>query len=123
MTLDKLQKRVSGRDCASHSVALPSGQVLVGDLFLSDGDFTGSFPARSRRPSPVGEVLLWERKEEKFGHLFFLTIWKKRNRIAFREGTLVLQRLKLSFVHNLWSWNRLYYLGEEISSTQAFWNG
>ena len=32
-------------------------------------------------------------------------IWKKRNRIAFRDGILVVQRLKHSFVSNLWSWN------------------
>ena len=33
----------------------------------------------------------------------FWTVWKERYHIAFREGTLSLQRLKISFVHNLWS--------------------
>ena len=35
----------------------------------------------------------------------FWTIWKEQNRIAFKEGKLAVQRLKYSFVYNLWSWN------------------
>ena len=47
------------------------------------------------------------------------TVWKERNRIAFREGSLAVQRLKNSFVYNLWIWNRLY-LGEEASLLIGF---
>ena len=37
----------------------------------------------------------------------------------FEDGILAVQRLKLSFVYNLWSWNRLY-LDEEASSLVGF---
>ena len=39
----------------------------------------------------------------------------ERNRIAFRNGSLVVQRLNHSFVYNLRDWNS-WYIGEEISS-------
>ena len=37
----------------------------------------------------------------------FWTVWKERKHITFRDGSLVVQRLKLTFVYNFWSWNRL----------------
>ena len=49
----------------------------------------------------------------------FGTIWKDRNRIDFKEGNLVVQRLNYSFVYNLWSWNRSY-LGDEVYSLIGF---
>ena len=49
----------------------------------------------------------------------FWTIWKERNRIAFRDGAVDVQKLKHSFVYNLWSWNSLY-IDEEISSLIGF---
>ena len=49
----------------------------------------------------------------------FWTVWKERNRIAFRNGSLVVQRLKHSFVSNLWGLNNLY-ISEEISSLIGF---
>ena len=49
----------------------------------------------------------------------FWMIWKERNRIAVRDGTSVVQRLKHSFVSNLWSRNSLY-IGEELSSLVCF---
>ena len=45
----------------------------------------------------------------------FLTVWKERNRIAFRGGSLAIQKLKNSFVCNLWSWARVYIGGESLS--------
>ncbi|KAJ9705958.1 hypothetical protein PVL29_003867 [Vitis rotundifolia] len=45
----------------------------------------------------------------------FWTVWKERNRLAFRGGHLDIQKLKNSFVCNLWSWARVY-MGEETSS-------
>ena len=48
----------------------------------------------------------------------FWTIWKERNRLAFRNGSLVVQRLKHSFVSNSWGWNM--YICEEISSFIGF---
>ena len=34
----------------------------------------------------------------------FWTVWKERNRLAFKEGVLHIQKLKNSFVCTLWSW-------------------
>ena len=49
----------------------------------------------------------------------FWTVWKKRNCLAFRNGSLAVQRLKHSIVSNLWDWNNMY-IGEEISSLIGF---
>ena len=49
----------------------------------------------------------------------FWTVWKERNRLAFRGGFLSIQKLKNSFVCNLWSWARVY-IGEESSSLLGF---
>ena len=40
----------------------------------------------------------------------------------FRDGSLAVQKLKYSFVYNLWSWNRLY-LGKEACTLLGFWSG
>ena len=49
----------------------------------------------------------------------FWTVWKERNRLAFRGGSLDIQKLKNFFVCNLWSWVRVY-MGEESSSLLVF---
>ena len=49
----------------------------------------------------------------------FWTVWKERNRLAFRGGSLDIQKLKNSFVCNLWSWARVY-IEEESSSLIGF---
>ena len=49
----------------------------------------------------------------------FWIVWKERNLIAFRDGTVDVQKLKHSFVYKLWSWNSLF-IGEEISSLTGF---
>ena len=49
----------------------------------------------------------------------FWTVWKERNRLAFRGGFLSIQKLKNSFVCNMWSWARVY-IGEESSSLLGF---
>ena len=49
----------------------------------------------------------------------FWTIWKERNRIAFNDGTPVVQRLKFSFIYNLWGWYRIV-IGVEVSSVVDF---
>ena len=36
----------------------------------------------------------------------FWSVWKEKNRLAFGNEDLSLQRLKNSFVYNLWSWVR-----------------
>ena len=49
----------------------------------------------------------------------FWTIWKERNRLAFKRGVLTIQKLKTSFVCNLWGWAKLY-IGEEPLSLIGF---
>ena len=49
----------------------------------------------------------------------FWTVWKERNRLAFRGGSLAIQKLKIFFAYNLWSWARVY-MGEESSSLLGF---
>ncbi|KAJ9704891.1 hypothetical protein PVL29_003103 [Vitis rotundifolia] len=49
----------------------------------------------------------------------FWTVWKERNRLAFRGGVLNVQKLKNFFVCTLWSWARLY-IGEDFSSLIGF---
>ena len=68
----------------------------------------GSFVGKRRR-------MIWK----SIPICIFWIVWKEMNHIAFREGSLDVQRLKLSFVHNLWGWNKLY-LGEETFSLIGF---
>ena len=49
----------------------------------------------------------------------FWTIWNERNRLTFRGSSLTIQKLKNSFVYNLWSWARVY-MEEESSSLLGF---
>ena len=80
-------------------------------------------------PETVKEVLLsWRgpfvgKKRKKIWNsiplCIFWTVWKERNRSAFRGDSLAIQKLKNSFVCNLWSWARVY-MGEESSSLLGF---
>ena len=49
----------------------------------------------------------------------FWTVWKERNRLAFGDEDLSLQRLKYSFVCNIWNWVR-GSLAESHSSLVSF---
>ena len=49
----------------------------------------------------------------------FWTVWKERNRLAFRGGSLDIQKFKNFFVCNLWSWARVY-IGEDTYSLLGF---
>ncbi|KAJ9707979.1 hypothetical protein PVL29_000172 [Vitis rotundifolia] len=80
-------------------------------------------------PESVKEVLLtWKgpfvgKKRKKVWNsiplCIFWTVWKERNRLAFRGGSLDIQKFKNSFVCNLWSWVRVY-IGEESHSLLGF---
>ena len=37
--------------------------------------------------------------------LFWL-VWKERNKVAFENEDLLIQRMKNSFVCNIWSWSK-----------------
>ena len=45
----------------------------------------------------------------------FWTVWKERNRLAFRGGELAIQKIKYSFVYNMWGWAKLYNGAESRS--------
>ena len=80
--------------------------------------FSGCFQRRSKRRCPfVGK----KRKKiwKSIPLCIFWTVWKERNRLAFRWGLLAIQILKNSFVCSLWSWAKLYR-GEESSSLIGF---
>ena len=49
----------------------------------------------------------------------FLDSLEERNRLAFRRGVIAIQKLKNSFVCNLWCWARLYS-GESSLSLIGF---
>ena len=80
-------------------------------------------------PETVKEMLLsWRgpfvgKKRKKIWNsiplCIFWTVWRERNRLAFRRGFLAIQKLKNSFVCNLWSWARVY-MEEESSSLLGF---
>ena len=36
----------------------------------------------------------------------FWMVWRERNRVAFENEDLSIQRMKFSFVSNLWSWSK-----------------
>ena len=80
-------------------------------------------------PESVLEVLLsWRgsfvrKKRKKIWNsiplCIFWTVWKEKNRLAFRGGSLDIQKFKNFFVCNLWSWARVY-IGEETYSLLGF---
>ena len=45
-----------------------------------------------------------------YSNTCFWTVWNERNRLAFRGGgaELAIQKLKNSFVCNVWGWAKLY---------------
>ncbi|RVW72046.1 Transposon TX1 uncharacterized 149 kDa protein [Vitis vinifera] len=73
-------------------------------LFCWQGPFVGK-----KRKKIWKSIPLW----------IFWTVWKERNRLAFRGGSLAIQTLKNSFVCSLWNWAKLYR-GEESSSLLGF---
>ena len=76
-------------------------------------------------PESIKEVILsWRgsfvgKKRKKIWNFIplciFWTVWKEMNRLTFRGGSLAIQKIKNSFVCNLWSWARVY-IGEETYS-------
>ena len=67
-------------------------------------------------PSSVKEILLgwhgqfvgnkWVKVWRAAPLCLFWTIWRERNRVDFENEDLSIQRMKYSFVSNLWSWSK-----------------
>ena len=54
----------------------------------------------------------------------FWSVWKERNLLAFGNEVFSLQRLKHSFVCNLWSWVRVFIVLSSCSLVSFFeWLG
>ena len=56
-----------------------------------------------------------EKAMEFYSFVYCLDRMEREDHIAFKDGMVAVQRLKYSFVYNLWSWNRVF-LGEEVHS-------
>ena len=134
LTLDKLQRRgwhlsnscyLCGRNEEStHHILLHCPVVShLWALFLSLVGLSWVFPKTVKETllSWKGSFIGKKRKNmwKYVPPCIFWTVWKERNHITFRDGIIDVQKLKHSFVYNLWSWNRLY-IGEEISSLIGF---
>ena len=106
-----------GWDPTRYVVALSNGQPPLGSGFSWVFPKTVKEALLSWKGSFIGKKKrnMWKSVPP----CIFWTVWKERNRIGFRDGTVNLQKLKHSFVYNLWSWNSLY-MGEEISSLIGF---
>ena len=91
---------------SSHLAPLPSCSPLVGDHSFPNWHFLG-FPLGDQGFITQLEGLLCGKKRRKIWNSIplwiFWIVWKERNRIAFRDGILAVQRLNHSFVSNLWS--------------------
>lgn len=57
---------------------------------------------------------IWEKLGNQFLCVFFGQ-FRKKNRMTFKDQSLALKKLKHSFVHNIWSWNKVYLKGEANS--------
>ena len=78
----------------------------------------GLFSAQWVFPESVKEVVFsWKglfvgKKREKIWRsiplFIYWMVWKERNRLAFKGGVLAIQKVKNSFVCNVWGWAKLY---------------
>ena len=50
----------------------------------------------------------------------FWTVWKGRNRIAFKNEEFAIQRMKNSFVYSYWSWTKMFIDEGPISLIDFF---
>ena len=71
---------------------LDSSLFSEGNSSWVDGAFVGKALKKTWQMTPL---------------CIFWTVWKERNMLAFGNEELSLQRLKNSFVCNLWSWVRV----------------
>ena len=106
-------------DSNGNEILLISRSPTKRDIIL------GLFSVQWAFPESVKEVLFsWKgsfvgkkrKKLWKFIPLYiFWTIWKETNRLGFKGGVLAVQKLKTSFVCNVWDWAKLYIGVEPIS--------
>ena len=72
---------------------MPATATVKATLLGWDGSFVGEKRKEVLRASPL--CLFW-------------MVWKARNKIAFEEEVLSIQRLRSSFVYFLWSEMKLF---------------
>ena len=123
LTLDKVQKRgwalanrcflcLENEETIDHLLLHCSRTKVLWDLLFT------VFGVSWVLPYSVKETLLsWHgsfvgKKRKKVWraaplHIFW-TVWKARNRLAFKDDTLSIQRLKYSFIFSLWAETKLF---------------
>ena len=79
--------------CSLFGVQWVLPATVKATLLVWDGSFVGKKRKDVWRASPL--CLFW-------------TVWKARNKVAFEEEELSIQRLKNSFVYLLWSETKLF---------------
>ncbi|WJZ80362.1 hypothetical protein VitviT2T_000290 [Vitis vinifera] len=123
LTLDKVQKRgwalanrcflcLENEETIDHLLLHCSRTKVLWDLLFT------FFGVSWVLPYSVKETLLsWHgsfvgKKRKKVWRVaplhIFWTVWKARNRLAFKDDTLSIQRLKYSFIFSLWAETKLF---------------
>ena len=62
-------------------------------------------------PVRLERLFCWQEEEGGVAYgtlILFWVIWKARNSLAFEDGVLSIQKLKISFVYLLWSETKLW---------------
>ncbi|KAJ9677832.1 hypothetical protein PVL29_022672 [Vitis rotundifolia] len=134
LTIDRLQKR--GWQMPNRCYLCGSEEENVNHLLIQCtvagglwGMVLSLFGAQWVFPETVKEVIIsWKgsfvgKKRKRIWRsiplFIFWTVWKERNRLAFRGGggggELAIQKIKYSFVCNLWGWAKLYNGAESRS--------
>ena len=131
LTIDRLQKR--GWQIPNRCYLCGSEEENVNHLFIHCtvasvlwGMVLSLFGAQWVFPETVKEVIIsWKgsfvgKKRKRIWRsillFIFWTVWKERNRLAFRGGGgLAIQKIKYSFVCNMWGWAKLYNGAESRS--------
>ena len=130
LTIDRLQKR--GWQILNRCYLCGSDEENVSHLLIHCtvasvlwGMTLSLFGAQWVFPETVKEVITsWKgsfvgKKRKRIWRsiplFIFWTVWKERNRLAFRGGELAIQKIKYSFVCNMWGWAKLYNGAESRS--------
>ena len=123
LTLDNLKRRgmtfanrcflcEEDEETINHLLVHCRSAKMLWDLLLSIGGINWVFPS-----SVLQTLLAWQgiavgKKRKKIWTAaplcLFWTIWRARNKLAFENKITSAQRIKFSFISNLWSWANLF---------------